>query len=198
MMQAEHRAVGVVPLSGVVVAAVVLAAFSFGVARGGTDAELLSGSGFLQGGAPAGVVGVEPSSPPYAEFQAEVGWPLLRPSEEVDASSFAWAPSAETDAALERVRLRYDRVDRPGEGGVIFTQQLLHAVPPDPGPFASEESIGRFHTYVFTDGPTVRARFLTGTFVGQRPVVGVVEAPDRETLARFMTSLSFGERPLLD
>jgi hypothetical protein len=140
-----------------------------------------------------------PTPRPLDEIEAEFGFALLRPnSAEFElARGNALLPPAqrvdETSALLARVRHWYAPSDGSRGRQVVLTQQRADEVPPTPLPFADTASIGEFTVFVFDERWPVRGRFETGASVSDGVVIAIVDAPDRETLVRFIESLSFGE-----
>jgi hypothetical protein len=133
------------------------------------------------------------------ELEANLGWAVLRPEmndfrripfeRRVSPFGQAITPSSSfTDDYLESDNIGFDRKIR-------FTQRPGQPVDVD-ARGAIQERIGGFEVTVTEWQATarVRGRFLTGASHEGVPIVAVVEAPDRETLVRFIESLSFGNR----
>lgn len=202
-MRAKVRRVWVLPAVGLIAAGVLAAVTVVVLTRsdGGDDPfhgyavvedlEQMEAFRALFQGADADA---RPTPPAYDDTETEVGWPLLRPS----GTEFVLQSNVRWHVDLGWVRHRFF-VGGPLAAGVwppkqvYLVQQVGEPVSVwragDPG--ASAERIGDFATTLIDDGFTVRAWFKTGALAGDVPVIAIVDAPDRETLVRFIESLSF-------
>jgi hypothetical protein len=146
---------------------------------------------FAEGGGPGVPPDLRHALLQWDELEEEMGWPLLRTEHE----DFRHQPFWRAVLSSGSVPYVVDTYTTPNSDDVVLWQQ---AGPNDRSQQfdargAIDERIGRFDTRVIDNERMLRARFATGALAGSVPVIAIVDAPDMETLVRFIESLSFGD-----
>lgn len=128
----------------------------------------------------------------WNELEEKLGWPVLRADQTFRLSqSSRVMPVPGPGVAPAEVTDYYHSPS--GEIIRIFQSRRSNAESRVVESRGDRERVGGFEARVMAEHRSVRAWFETGASHRDLAIIAIVEAPDRETLVRFVESLSFGE-----